>query len=147
MDALDLTKRPPRSPWVKDGGAYMLARTIDKLRAKLPGGNIGLYRISPGFSERLLGAIGCSEEELSEVVARAKNEAEVFAWVNARADNAKLEKFNDSVSKRRIMDMDDVAAFKGRYPIIDEKGIPDDTVLFDLLEKDDAAIFNLSSRA
>lgn len=146
MDALDLTKKSPRSPWVKIGGAYMLARTIDKLRAKLPGGNIGLYRIAPGFSERLLGAIGCTEEELSAEVARAKTDDDVVAWVSARADKAKLEKFNDSVSKRRIMDMDDVAAFKGRYPIIVEKGFPDDTLLFDLLDKDDAAIL-LSSRA
>lgn len=146
MEALDLTKKPPRSPWVKIGGAYMLARTIDKLRAKLPGGNIGLYRIAPGFSERLLAAIGCSEEELSDAVARAKSDDDVVAWVEARADKAKLEKFNDGVSKRRIMDIDDVAAFKGRYPIIGEKGIPDDALLFDLLEKDDAAIFAASPR-
>ena len=146
MDALDLTKKPPRSPWVKIGGAYMLARTIDKLRAKLPGGNIGPYRIAPGFSERLLAALGCSEEELSDAVVRAKSDNDVVAWVEARADKAKLEKFNDGVSKRRIMDIDDVAAFKGRYPIIGEKGIPDDALLFDPLEKDDAAIFAASPR-
>ncbi|MGH7659896.1 MAG: DUF5069 domain-containing protein [Vulcanimicrobiaceae bacterium] len=140
MDALDLTKKPPRSPWVKIGGAYMLARTIDKLRAKLPGGNIGLYRIAPGFSERLLAALGCSEEELSDAVARAKSEDEVVAWASARADKARLEKFNDAVSQRRIADVDDVAAFKGRYPIIAEKGFPDDTILFDLLDKDDAML-------
>ena len=146
MDALDLTKKPPRSPWVKIGGAYMLARTIDKLRAKLPGGNIGPYRIAPGFSERLLAAIGCSEEELNDAVVRAKSEDDVVAWVEARADNARLEKFNGAVSKRRIMDLDDVAAFKERYPIIVEKGFPGDMLLFDLLDKDDAAIFAASPR-
>jgi hypothetical protein len=145
MDALDLTKKPPRSPWVKIGGAYMLARTIDKLRAKLPGGNIGLYRVAPGFSERLLAAIGCSEKELSDAVARAKSDDEVVAWVRAHADIARLEKFNEAVSKRRIADVDDVAAFKGRYPIIGEKRFPDDTLLFDLLDRDDAAI--LGARA
>ena len=146
MDALDLTKKPPRSPWVKIGGAYMLARTIDKLRAKLPGGNVGLYRIAPGFSERLLAAIGCSEEELSDAVARAKSDDDVVAWVERRADKARLEKFNEAVSKRRIMDVDDVAAFKERYPVIVEKGFPDDTVLFDLLDKDDAIIFAATPR-
>ncbi len=141
MDALDLTKKPPRSPWVKIGGAYMLARTIDKLRAKLPGGSIGAYRISPGLSERLLAAIGCSEEELSGTVARAKSDDDVIAWVAARADGAKLEKFNEAVSQRRIADVDDLAAFKSRYPIIGEKGLPDDMLIFDLLDKDDAALF------
>jgi hypothetical protein len=40
----------------------MLARTIDKLRATLPGGNIGAYSI-PGFSARMLSAIGVSEDD------------------------------------------------------------------------------------
>jgi hypothetical protein len=38
MDPLDLTVTPPRSPYQMLEGLYMLPRTIDKLRAKLPGG-------------------------------------------------------------------------------------------------------------
>jgi hypothetical protein len=43
----------------------MMSRTIDKLRAKLPGGQIGAYSITtafgPGLSLMLLDNIGVSE--------------------------------------------------------------------------------------
>jgi hypothetical protein len=55
MKPLDLSTRPPRSGLEKLGGFYLLARTIDKIRAHLPGRNPGEYKI-PGFSERLLQA-------------------------------------------------------------------------------------------
>ena len=139
MESLDLSKKAPRSPWVKIGGAYMLARTIDKLRAQLPGGNVGPYRIVPGFSERLLQIIGCSEEEMREVVARAKNEDEVVTWASARMDKEKLERYNERASKRCIADVDDLEDFAKRYPII--KGMPHDTALFDVLDKDDASMY------
>src|SRR5580704_16922247 len=42
METIDLTTQPPRSPYQKMAGLYMMPRTIDKLRAKLPGGNIGV---------------------------------------------------------------------------------------------------------
>ena len=145
MEPLDLTKAPPRSPWVKLGGCYMLARTIDKLRAMLPGGNIGPYRI-PGFSERLLKSLGIEEDDLRAAVAHARNDDEVVKWVHARCDTAKLEELNGRLSTRRICDLDDVPALKQRYPIVAEKGFPDDTILFDLLDKEDAAMFAASSR-
>jgi hypothetical protein len=37
MRPIDLTIQPPRSPYQKMEGLYMMPRTIDKLRAKLPG--------------------------------------------------------------------------------------------------------------
>ena len=59
MEPLDLTQRPPRSPRLLLGDLelLMIGRTVDKLRATLPGGNIGLYKID-GFSSRLLKAMG-----------------------------------------------------------------------------------------
>ena len=138
MEALDLSKKPPRSPWVKVGGAFMLARTIDKLRASLPGGNMGVYRI-PGFSEALLRAIGAEEEELRGVVARAANDDEVAAWVTSRADPARLERYNDRSSKRTIADVEDKQDFFRRYPGTEKLAL--DTPLFDALDKDDAQMF------
>jgi hypothetical protein len=35
MEALDLTFQPPRSPYQKMEGLYMMLRTIDKMRAQL----------------------------------------------------------------------------------------------------------------
>jgi hypothetical protein len=64
-------------------GVYMMPRTIDKLRAKLPGGDIGGYTIRgssallPGLSLVLLDGIGLTEEDLYAVVARAADEGAV----------------------------------------------------------------------
>lgn len=139
MEPLDLTKHAPRSPYVKIGGAYMLARTIDKLRATLPGGKIGVYRI-PGFSESLLRVIGCSEDELRDVVARASSDDDVVAWVSERIDEEKLARYNERAPTRRIADVDDKADFFRRYPLAGK--LPEETNLFELLVKDDAQMFS-----
>ena len=72
MEAIDLTAQPPRSPYQKMVGLYMMPRTIDKLRAKLPGGKIGAYSVTtafvPGLSLVLLDGIGVTEEWLLEIV-------------------------------------------------------------------------------
>jgi Domain of unknown function (DUF5069) len=53
MEPLDLSTRPPRSGLEKLGGFYLLARTIDKIRAHLPGGNPGEYPVSAsGYCRR-----------------------------------------------------------------------------------------------
>ncbi len=57
-----------RSPHVQFGGLYMLAQTVDKLRATLPGGNLGSYRIA-GFSAQLLWKLGIEEDALRDDVA------------------------------------------------------------------------------
>ena len=68
MTPVDLTKAPPRSPYAELGGLLMLARTIDKLRASLPGGHLGAYKMA-GFSVRLLEGLGIAEDDLQGVVA------------------------------------------------------------------------------
>jgi hypothetical protein len=75
MEPLDLSTCPPRSGLEKLGGFYLLARTIDKIPAYLPDGNPGEYKI-PGFSERLLQALGVSEYDLREAVARARSDGD-----------------------------------------------------------------------
>ena len=134
MEPLDLTKSAPRSPWDQLAGAYMLPRTIDKLRALLPGGNVGAYRI-PGFSEGLLRVIGCTEDELRDVVARANGDDDVAAWVSPRLDREKLARYNERVSTRRLADLDDPEDFFTRYPIA--RNMPKDRTLFDMLLEDD----------
>jgi Domain of unknown function (DUF5069) len=76
MEPLDLTVRPPRSPYKKMEQLYMLPRTIDKLRAALPGGKVGAYWVRgsnpllPSLSLVLLDGIGVTEECLLNVVLR-----------------------------------------------------------------------------
>jgi hypothetical protein len=144
MEPLDLTKRPPRSPREKLGGLYFLARTIDKMRASLPGGNIGAYKIA-GSSMRLLDAIGVKAEELQEVVARSASEEEAVAWVRSHSDQAAYEKYNRAAETRSLKDLDAerLAAFAQSYP--NYANVPSG-LLFDILEDDDARAFEKINR-
>ncbi len=138
MESLDLSKAPPRSPKLALDGLAMLPRTIDKLRAGLPGGNPGAYRIA-GFSERMLETIGVTEDQLREVVAGAKSDDDVVQWLRENAETSKYEEFSQYISKRSIDDVTDKAAFMERYPILKKR--PDIYYLADMLEADDAEMF------
>src|SRR5260221_3984327 len=85
METIDLTTQPPRSPHQKMEGLYMMPRTIDKLRAKLPRGNIGVYSIttpfSPGLSLMLLDGICVTEEWLLENVQKGSAEDGIADWL------------------------------------------------------------------
>ncbi len=60
MIALDLRSAPPRPPREAFLGVTFLPRTIDNLRALLPGGDTGAYRMT-GFSLRLFEMFGTDE--------------------------------------------------------------------------------------
>ncbi len=139
MEPLDLTKRAPRSPRVRLGGLYMLARTIDKLRATLPGGNLGVYQIA-GFSERLLKALEIPEDDMRSVVALASSDDEVVAWVHKYGDQAKYDEINESLSALTLAQRMDRPDFLARYPVITEKQLPPEMTLLEMLELDDAAM-------
>jgi len=138
MEPLDLTKAPPRSPKAQLDGLAMLPRTIDKLRATLPGGKPGVYKIS-GFSERMLETIGVNEDDLREAVRTAQSDDDVARWLREHADAGKYAKFNDYILKRSVDDVNDKAAFMERYPILKKR--PDIYYLADMLEADDAEMF------
>lgn len=138
MEPLDLTKQPPRGPKESIEGLFFLPRTIDKARARLPGGQAGVYNIA-GFSERLLEHIGVSESDFIEAVAAAKTDHDVVKWLK---ENAQMEKYNeaaDRIRNRKLSDVTDLAAFKERYPILNSH--PEIEYLVDLLEMDDAEMF------
>lgn len=137
MEPLDLTKRAPRSPRNRLGGLYMLARTIDKMRATLPGGNPGVYQIA-GFSERLLKALDIPEDDLRSVIALASTEDEVVAWVHKHGDPAKYDEINQSLSAVTVGERMDRPDFLARYPVITQKGLPPGMTLLEMLEIDDA---------
>ena len=90
-------------------GLFMLPRTIDKLRANLPGGKIGTYTIRgsspllPGLSLVLLDGIGVTEQCLLDVVERASVEeeiADVFLYLVRLADKLRVNLFE--VAERKI---------------------------------------------
>ncbi|HEX5273728.1 MAG TPA: DUF5069 domain-containing protein [Candidatus Rubrimentiphilum sp.] len=133
-----MSKAPPRSPKLQLDGLAMLPRTIDKLRATLPGGNPGVYKIE-GFSKRLLDTIAVSEDDLRDAVRDAKSDDDVVEWLREHADTSKYEEFTRYISKRSLDDVKDKAAFMERYPILKRR--PDIYYLADMLEADDAEMF------
>ena len=136
MEPLDLTKTPPRSPYVRLGGLLMLARTIDKIRATLPGGNLGAYRIR-GFSQQLLDKLGADEDDLRAVVALASSDDEVLAWVRAHSDESTYDRINAEFEAETVGQQ--APDYFERYPAA--KTLPPETTLLRALELDDALAF------
>src|SRR5579864_6149180 len=101
MEPLDLRTRPPRGPREKLDGLTMLPRTIDKLRASLPGGNLNGYRVA-GMSARLLAGLGVEEDAIRAAVAAAPDEDAVAAWLRERVDTAQYAALSERLERRSI---------------------------------------------
>ncbi|HMF27782.1 MAG TPA: DUF5069 domain-containing protein [Candidatus Cybelea sp.] len=140
MDALDLTKRPPRSPRELLPGLDLLmaARTVDKLRATLPGGNIGEYQIT-GFSSSLLNSLGISEAVLRKVIADAATDEEVATWIRDHSDAQRYREINAKLEGRTVGERLSDAEFLRRYP--SARNLPPETSRLDHLIADDAETF------
>jgi hypothetical protein len=139
MIPIDLRQHPPRGPREKLLGFYLLPRTIDKLRASLPGGQMGLYlNHDRGFSAYAVRRLGLDMGEFRIAVAQAPDERAVVEWLSARIDpstapefNAKLETF---VVER--MSPEDQRLIRQRHPVMASR--PDLSKILDILEADDA---------
>lgn len=142
MKPLDLTKQPPRSPRAPLAklDLLMAARTVDKLRATLPGGNIGSYQIT-GFTSSLLNRLGIAEHQLREAVERASTDAEIADWIEAHSDPSKYAEINAAFEAPKIGERLDDVAFVTRYPIV--RDLPPDTARIDMLDADDAKEFSV----
>jgi hypothetical protein len=139
---MDLRVQPPRPSRDTLFGFYLLSRTIDKLRAELPGGNIGPYLNHPtGFSAFVVRRVGLDMDEFRDAVAAAPNEAALVDWLRERIDpalapglNAKLETF---VVER--MSPEDQVLVRERHPVMSER--PDLSKILDILDADDEHAF------
>ena len=143
MEPLDLTKRPPRSPREKLLDCYFLPRTIDKMRAELPGGNPGKYFVlnTRSISGYVLHKLKIDADAMRAVVARAKDEDEVVAWLRERIDPATVREVNEKISAMRLdkLDAEGEALIYKHHPEMRERS--DVLTTFDLLEADDARAF------
>ena len=137
MEPLDLSQHPPRSPRIRLGGVTMMARTVDKLRASLPGGNLGAYKIA-GFSQRLLEGLGIEEAQLREVVAKAHDDNDVAAWLAQNTNANKYDEINRQLENRRTTDMSE--GFHEKYPVARKYDLE---FVFDVLEYDDREMFGI----
>ncbi|MGB8908354.1 MAG: DUF5069 domain-containing protein [Candidatus Cybelea sp.] len=140
MNALDLTQRPPRSPRELLPGLNLLmaARTVDKIRATLPGGNIGDYQIT-GFSSSLLNALGVAEAVLRKAIADAQSDAEVATWIREHTDPERYAEINAKLEGRTVGERLNDPEFLRRYP--NAQNLPPETSRIDHLIADDAESF------
>lgn len=140
MDALDLTRRPPRGPREPLAGLdlYMISRTVDKLRATLPGGNIGSYQIT-GFSSGLLEKLGIAEWQLREVIAKAASDDEIAVWIREHSDPATYAEINAAFERMTIGERLGDPKFLARYPVA--KRLSPQASRLDLLLADDEEMF------
>lgn len=138
MESLDLRSAPPRSPYRELGGLLMLARTIDKVRATFPGGDLADYQID-GFSRRLWKLLGVDQADFEAAVKAAKTDADVVAWVHAHSDGAMYPEINEKLTARTIGDRIDDPEFVAKYPVAST--MPHDATLFDMLDLDDKASY------
>ena len=100
MEPLDLRTRPPRSPREELDGLAVMPRTIDKLRAMLPGGHAGVYFINGpilGISGFLLQRLGIEEAQLLEAIRDAEDEAAVAAWLREHSDPSAYPKLTQTL--------------------------------------------------
>jgi hypothetical protein len=139
MTPLDLRKNPPRGVRETILGCYFLPRTIDKLRAELPGGQLGPFlNHDTGFSAYTVRRLGLDMNEFRDAVAAAPDEDAVIAWLAERIDpsavpavNAKLETF---VIER--MSPEDQQLVREKHPVLDKR--PELSKLLDIINADDA---------
>ncbi len=124
-------------------GIVYTARLIDKLRSSLPGGNPSGFFPFIGFSEMWAYFTRVDLIEFQQLVLDAASEREVEQWLADRtrhidkpAINAKMERFKTDrtpAPMRELFETSYPADLRGRFP-----------VLFDLLEADDARLYQVA---
>jgi hypothetical protein len=121
----------------------LMPRTIDKLRAKLPGGDPGEYFINgpiPGISGFLLTRLGVTEEALLDVVGRAKDDEEVAEWLRAHVDVSHYEKLNAAIGNVEPEHAADPALVRRIYAEV-LRAEPNLSKIVDILDADDRRVF------
>jgi len=128
---------------VRVAGIAFTARLIDKLRASLPGGNPGGFFPFIGFSELWAYYTRVDLIEFQQLVLDAASETEIERWLAERtrgvdkpAINARMEQFKTDRTPEPMREL-----FETSYPADLRTRFP---VLFDLLEADDARLYQLA---
>lgn len=142
MTPLDLRTHRPRP--VRDMllGFYLLPRTIDKLRAELPGGDLGLYvNHDTGFSAYIVRRLGLDMNDFRNAVAAAPDEDAVTAWLAARVDAAAAPAFNAKLESFVVerMSAEDQVLVRERHPVMTQR--PELSNILDVLDADDELTF------
>jgi hypothetical protein len=143
MEPLDLSVRPPRSCYEELDGLLLMPRTIDKLRARLPGGNPGAYFINgkvTGLSGFLLQRLGIQEAALLEAVTNASSDADVAAWIRNNTDASQYPGIGETLRRIRPQHAEDPAYFHELYAETLAAN-PELKFILDIVDADDRRIF------
>ncbi|HTJ26680.1 MAG TPA: DUF5069 domain-containing protein [Candidatus Limnocylindria bacterium] len=135
----DLRAHPPRGPHEQLAGLVFLPRTIDKVRAKLQG-TLGLYRVAPGISGYLFEWLGITEEQFTDVVRNAKDDAAIADWIRSHCDPGTFGEINERLRLRGIRDEQHRLEVLPRYPVLEE--YPALRNWFEIFELDDRWTFD-----
>jgi hypothetical protein len=140
MISLDLRIRPPRGPREQLDGLVFMPRTIDKIRATLPGGDLGPYHITPGMSQMMLTIVCVQLPALRDAVYQANNDDDVAAWLRTHADVSQYKRANAMLNGWRHENIPEEhrAHFESLYPEYLRTHYP---VAFDLIEADDRELY------
>lgn len=145
MEPLDLTQQPPRPCRAELGGIAYLPRAIDKVRASLPGGALGVYinlkDDVPTFSRLFYRSMAVAHDDFSRAVASARGDADVLTWLRGRVDEARIATWNRQLLAVRLCDLDAAQHRRvvGYYPAA--ATLPPDTKMVDVIDLDDRAMF------
>ena len=136
-NSIDLRKIFPRSPQETLGGYVHLPRMIDKARAKLAR-TMGEYIWNCPLDQKLLPFLKTTADDFLKAVAKAKNDADVLAWVQAKARNspARIKKWSDQMRSTRPKTKKEKKWFVQRIAEI-APGRSNLKTYFDLLDADE----------
>jgi hypothetical protein len=137
MDALDLRQAPPRRPRAELAGVVFLPRSIDKVRATLPGGDLGVYTIS-GFTATMFEMLGIALEDVTAAVRSATSDDDVAAYVREHARPGGVDAWHTYVLAREPKSGNRAEALLA-YPFLADR--PDLHLSLDVLEEDDRQTF------
>jgi hypothetical protein len=144
MEPLDLRMQSPRSCYAELDGLMLIPRTIDKLRAQLPGGHPGAYFINDrikGISGYLLERLGIDENELREAVAKAASEDQIAAWLRERTDASQYAAINRTLRHIKPKHAQDEAWLRSQY-VQTLEAHPELEFIVDILDADDRRSFD-----
>jgi len=138
---LDLRSAPPRPPREAFLGVTFLPRTIDKLRALLPGGDSGAYRMT-GFSLRLFEMFGTNE---ARALAAVRDAADDLTAARAIVGDASAEQI--ATLNATLESIEPFVMFRERAHVIFRFAVdrPDPRYALDLILEDDRRSFGITS--
>ena len=143
LNALDLTKQPPRSPRVRLGGYVILPRMLDKGRATIAGKN-GEYSYACPLDQRFLEFAGVDPKALKKELAKGKGDREILEWIQASAKHKRTDPeiaaWSAFAERRVPADPESREYFNGLHGKVAPKR-EDIATWFDLLDVDDYASF------